>query len=194
MGGNKILRGRRLEISLRLLHNVTEFLESNNITYWLESGTLLGVVRENRLLPWDNDLDISIIDRDADKLIPIFYKLWFRGYKTRVFRHKKQDAPFVLGKPRILKVFNSLVGSVFMDIFVKTKYEDHYYWAVGAENYSKKRTPAHFYENLTKVVFNGKEYNVPAAYEDYLAYRYGDWRTTKREWDFSVDDRAIVGH
>jgi phosphorylcholine metabolism protein LicD len=38
---------------------VVEILNKNNINYWLCHGTLLGVIRENRLLPWDHDIDFA---------------------------------------------------------------------------------------------------------------------------------------
>lgn len=44
-----------------MLKDVTNLLEENGIEYWLEGGTLFDVIRENRLLPWDNDMDISIL-------------------------------------------------------------------------------------------------------------------------------------
>ena len=39
-------------------------METASIPYWLEGGTLLGIIRENRLLPWDNDMDISMYKTD----------------------------------------------------------------------------------------------------------------------------------
>jgi len=194
MGGYKKLKGRVLKISLEMLQKVTDLLEEHKITYWLESGTLLGIIRENRLLPWDNDLDLSIKEEDVDKLLSIRYKFWLQGYKTHVSLHKKNDTPFIKKNTRIIKIFNSLVGSIFIDIFVKTKYNDKYYWAVGIKNYTKKCAPAYFYENLSTVEFHGKKYSIPAEYEKYLNYRYGDWKLPLKEWDVYNDDKAIIGH
>jgi len=114
-----------------MLHKITEFLEENNITYRLEIGTMLGVIREKKLLPWDNDIDISIKEEEVNKLAPLLYKLWLKGFKTRIARHKRAEHPFVKGNVQIIKIFNALVGSIMLEIFVKTRYEAHYYWAVG---------------------------------------------------------------
>ena len=33
---------------------------SNNIPYWVSAGTLLGIVRDNKLIEWDHDIDIAV--------------------------------------------------------------------------------------------------------------------------------------
>ena len=42
------------------LHTVIKILESKDIPYVLEGGTLLGAIRENRFLPWDDDVGIAV--------------------------------------------------------------------------------------------------------------------------------------
>jgi hypothetical protein len=46
---------------------VVKILNDNNINYWLCHGTLLGIIRENRLLPWDHDIDFAIWDDEYSK-------------------------------------------------------------------------------------------------------------------------------
>jgi len=44
-----------------------EILTNNNINYWICHGTLLGIIRENRLLPWDHDIDFAVWDDECSK-------------------------------------------------------------------------------------------------------------------------------
>ena len=50
-----------------ILFEVCDILKINSINYWICHGTLLGIVRENRILPWDNDIDISLGTRSLKK-------------------------------------------------------------------------------------------------------------------------------
>jgi hypothetical protein len=56
-----------------LCHDVSAWLEEMGIVHWLEGGTLLGAVRENgALLPWEDDVDVSVLmddDRAWDALV-----------------------------------------------------------------------------------------------------------------------------
>ena len=42
------------------LMKTVRILKENNISFWLCHGTLLGIIREDRLLPWDHDIDFGI--------------------------------------------------------------------------------------------------------------------------------------
>jgi len=43
----------------RMLRRITSLFERNNIPYWLESGTLLGILRQNDHLPWPSSFSAS---------------------------------------------------------------------------------------------------------------------------------------
>ncbi|TVQ95218.1 MAG: hypothetical protein EA398_18335 [Deltaproteobacteria bacterium] len=47
------------DASVRRLERVWRILEDHGVEPWLDQGSLLGVVRDGRLIPWDNDIDIS---------------------------------------------------------------------------------------------------------------------------------------
>ncbi|MFH1254766.1 MAG: GNAT family N-acetyltransferase [bacterium] len=73
-GKNKVLQ------LYQLMKDVHEVLISSNIEYWAIAGTLLGAVRHNGLIPWDNDLDICINVKQNDdfcSLKPIFEQLGY---------------------------------------------------------------------------------------------------------------------
>ncbi|MBK7107118.1 MAG: LicD family protein [Ignavibacteriae bacterium] len=52
---------------LNALNGVSQVLNTNNQKYFLDTGTLLGAIREKKFIEWDNDIDIGIIDFDFKK-------------------------------------------------------------------------------------------------------------------------------
>ncbi len=196
MSGKTRLEGKNIEIALKLLHTVTSELEKSGVNYWLEGGTLLGVIRENRLLPWDNDMDISMYITDRWKLLRIAIKLFFKGYRISTRFYNRNMEPFKKGELRMIKVRNYekflKKGEVMLDIFLKRKVDNEYFWTVGIKSPVLKSSPAKYYDELSKIKFDRKDYLIPKDYEDYLTYRYGDWKIPVKVWNFKKDDNAIV--
>lgn len=56
---------------LRLLKIINRIAKDNNLAYWIDGGSLIGVVRHHGFIPWDDDLDISLIKKDYLKLISL---------------------------------------------------------------------------------------------------------------------------
>lgn len=196
MAGSAPLTGERAQRALRMLRNVTDILDARGVGYWLESGTLLGIVREQRLLPWDTDMDIAIRGEDYPKLRKCIPALWAKGLRLRLKRHTVKTAACMAGTPRLLKVRNRswLVrrGDLLLDVFINFKANGHYHWTIGRDEFiTHLSAPAHFYETLGRIEFDGKSYPVPSSHEEYLAYRYGNWRVPVKQWNCFTDDAAI---
>jgi len=66
----KIVQNRILELAIA----VRDILESNNIPYIMTYGTLLGAVRHQGFIPWDDDFDLFIFDEHYDEAISFLKK------------------------------------------------------------------------------------------------------------------------
>ncbi|PCJ22982.1 MAG: hypothetical protein COA94_08635 [Rickettsiales bacterium] len=65
----------------QMLKDTTELFEKFEIKYAVESGTALGVIRHGGFIPWDDDVDIMLMQEDEHKLIELAPELEKLGYK-----------------------------------------------------------------------------------------------------------------
>lgn len=83
-----------------------ELLTDLKVQYWLDSGSLLGLVRNGCEIPWDNDIDVGIWETEASKLNQLVkylpgtkYKVTTRSYQGNIYgftiaeRSKKSFRP-----------------------------------------------------------------------------------------------------
>lgn len=188
------LEGKNLQNAESLLAEATAVFEKHRVNYWLEGGTLLGIRRENRLLPWDNDLDISLHASETPKLALLLKELKRRGFRIRHRHFETTSDFFQKGDLRMIKIrsrkfFGLLKGNVCLDVFVKYTKAEKTYWEIDKKT---KYVPAKFYASFKNIRFKNKDYPIPEETDDYLTYRYGDWQTPVKDWNTSTDDNALA--
>lgn len=62
------------QYSLEILKDIKRVCRELNLTYFLDSGTLLGAVRHNGFIPWDDDIDVSMPRPDYEIFIKEYNK------------------------------------------------------------------------------------------------------------------------
>ncbi len=62
------------EIQLALLDYIDETCKKHDIPYFLSYGTMLGAIRHKGMIPWDDDIDISLYREDYERLLKILRK------------------------------------------------------------------------------------------------------------------------
>lgn len=61
---------KKIELSIML--KVHDFCKAAEIPYFLAYGTLIGAVRHNGFIPWDDDIDIHMMRKDYDHFCTVF--------------------------------------------------------------------------------------------------------------------------
>lgn len=52
----------------KLLKDLAAALKKYKVRYWMDGGTMLGSVRHRGMIPWDDDVDFGILDKDEKQL------------------------------------------------------------------------------------------------------------------------------
>lgn len=97
--------------SLRILQQMDIFCKKNGIVYWLDFGTLLGAVRHDGFIPWDDDIDVSMPRADYERFAALFNQQTpDPNLRAELFLNCKRASV-------ILKIRHKDLPHVFVDIF-----------------------------------------------------------------------------
>ena len=82
---------RLQEIELDILKQTLKIIEKHSLTYYMLGGTLLGAVRHNGFIPWDDDIDIGLPRPDYEKFL-IFARKELNGqYRLNFIKENNSD-------------------------------------------------------------------------------------------------------
>ena len=70
------------KIACNVLREVKDVLDGLGIQFWLESGALLGAIREGKFIEWDDDIDLGTSDRYIPKMKIISKAFNEKGFET----------------------------------------------------------------------------------------------------------------
>lgn len=179
------------KLQRKMLRDVANILEKHEIPYWLDSGTLLGMIREKNHLSWHNNVDIAIKGEDLNRLLSL-WKAFAPKYRFKKFKNAS-GREWIEGnvtRVRIIRSWEKLSETDFKIIVViKFKVDDKYRWI---DNRSCKWVNSHFFDRLDEINIEGRKYPIPSDVENYLQQRYGDWKIPQRYWFSRIDDPSIV--
>ena len=160
-----------IKILYQMTYDTDRLLTFHDITYWLTAGSFLGAIRHGGIIPWDDDVDISILSKDARKLLALrglFSKCGYaisRGSHGYHIHRKRSEYPYI-------------------DVYTIKKSRGDY---VPSRKRVRDDKPNDYFDNdellpLKRIPFGGFLAFVPKEYKEYLRTNYGrSWKTKDGE-------------
>jgi phosphorylcholine metabolism protein LicD len=161
----RIRTPEELNVRKKEFVKICDILNKLKIKYFLQTGILLGAIRNNNLIPWDWDIEFSVFSIDLEpRLTDLIFKL--------------QNSEF-----NIIKTDKEL-DSIKIDFYGKLPSHTTTYTIYGWSHNKKKKifwrkklkVPEHFILNMRKIKFFDKFHYAPYPTEKYLEYQYGNWK------------------
>ncbi len=118
------------EIMLRILVDFANFCELNKLNYHLDAGTLIGAVRHNGFIPWDDDIDVGMPRKDFDTFIELMRQQNDRLSEHIILEYPENTIyPFlkIADDRTVLVEFPNkypMDCSVYIDVFAKDGIKD----------------------------------------------------------------------
>lgn len=186
-----------------LMDKIDRVFTENHITWWAGGGTLLGAIRHGGLIPWDDDLDLYMLDSDVTKLKRIQSSLEEEGLKLhyyfkdiyKIYESSADPIPDPKNPNQILPF-----GFPTADIFIMTLHRRHeksdvyvhksrtFYWEWNNDHFHYSQI-----QNIHRVPFGPLMIPIPGDPESNLNRIYGTsefpdlWKKYAPEptWDHS---------
>lgn len=116
------------KIELELLSKLIEVCEKYHLKYFLIGGSMIGAVRHQGFIPWDDDIDVALFRKDYEKLLEVAPKefpkdMFFQTpYTDSLFRGhaqlRKENTTAILKND----IKYSYHQGIFIDIFPYDEY------------------------------------------------------------------------
>ncbi len=143
--------------------------EKYNLVYWLDYGTLLGAIRHEGSIPWDDDLDVSMPSDDFKKFKSVIKSVLNQEdiqYSSSF--SDEHDCCFGFG-------YKHEKTGVWLDVYPVYNCKEDENELFVTDGYIEFKINENSVYPLCKHQYEHTEFNIPKDYELYLHYLYGDY-------------------
>jgi hypothetical protein len=153
-------------IAAERLKEVKRIFDDQGIVFWLGSGTCLGCIRENRFIPWDDEMDtasvIGMHGLDEETVYRTANVFKENGFYSRISDSARS------------------IGVGFVKDGIRTDWTCHRIFNGAAIEFPGVKLPLNLFTQPKEIEFIGQKFLVPNPPEEYLMLKYGpEWLTPK---------------
>lgn len=178
------------ELARDIIQQLSFYAIKDNIALLVDFGTLLGLVRDNDIIEWDDDVDFSIINLPEE----FNFSSWLSQVLSNINFPVTLiiDSKTVEGNTIYINLifheeensYKNFITSISFRTF-KNGFSLH------LPSAGMWHAPEVHFKNYEIIQWKGYEILVPYAYKEYLTFLYGDWHIPKK--DISMSDYANLG-
>lgn len=154
------------EIALENLKDFLRIMDEAGIKTVPGFGSLLGIVRDNDFITWDEDIDLCILEEEEFKLEKSLYIL--------------KDNGFDLVRYERIGLYSFIRNGEYIDIYVLQDIGG------GIRNCGEDFLFEDDFIDTIPHEFKGLTLYIPRNYERHLEFLYGDWKTPVQYADFNM--------
>lgn len=164
-----------------VLKEIVEILNKNQIPYWADCGTCLGIYRYGGSIPWDNDIDLSILQPDFNNVQHALNALDPSKYTVQDWSNRSMPQSYlriyVKAKRQFIDIYNYAIHPEFKTIQFILSNESSIFlpqdWKIRSIPFQAE-TPYSEVFPLKLGDFDGLEICVPNQIKKFLQTRYGE--------------------
>jgi len=177
------------QIEIASLKKVCKALDDAGIVYWLDCGTALGAYRYGGMIPWDDDIDLSILIDDHDNVKRTLKQLDPSEFQIQDWSSYRYPKTFL---KLYLKKTKTLVDIYHYTLDEKAKTATYFYSYKDSalpdswkkfEEVMTEPVPYSVLFPLKKITFDDIPTWVPNKIEAFLNLKYGENLDPTMIWD-----------
>lgn len=131
-------------------------------------GTLLGIIRENNFIEWDEDIDLFILNEDKEKFLNSLWAMKEQGLE-------------LVRVDRCGHLYSVMRNGEYIDFYIMDPISPEIRTGYGDLFMLEK-----YLIDLIDYDFRGITVRVPREYEQCLEFLYGDWRKPVKYANFNL--------
>lgn len=138
------------------LREIKDVLDNKGIKFWLEGGTLLGAVRDGKIIDWDSDVDLGT---------------WYDNVKQMTLTapdFRRRHFMVALSTKRCSASISKHGCSVYVHLYRK---RSHYAWTVSTSGFNAMKVRSKVYSPREKIIEKLLRYGVAVLIQEMKTVR-----------------------